>query len=162
MEKELTRVLQVYDSIEEGLAFLKTSLFSKNYTNECIESLRVVNLLGMLETKGAFELWKKAFGLIWVKEPLLKQELLKIFHKIYVDASEPEMVVSELIDLALKLDFHQKLSFEEILRQLLVQEKEFRYGEKTEKYTSSENQAAIDFRNNPGNRKKNQFRDEFM
>jgi hypothetical protein len=83
----------------------------------------------MFETKESFSLWKKSFGLVWVKEPMLKQELLKIFHKNYIDGTEPEMVVMELVNLAGKLNFNERLSYEEIIRQLLIQEKVFKNGE---------------------------------
>lgn len=129
LEKELLRHMEVYESLKKNLTMLPKSLFSKNYPNECIESLRIVNLLHILDSEDSFHLWKMAFGLVWVKEPMLKQELLKIFHKTYIDASEPEMVVADLVRLAQKLNFNERLSFEEIIRQLLIQEKVFRSGE---------------------------------
>ena len=163
METELIKHLEVYETIQNNLKMLKRSLFSKNYPNECIESLRIVNLLRMLEAKNSFSLWKKAFGLIWVKEPMLKQELLKIFHKIYIDASEPEMVVSELVNLFLKLDFNEKLSCQEIIRQLLIQEKVFKNGESTvNSQPNLYSQSNLEFDGHSSKRKKTISKDDFM
>jgi predicted nucleic-acid-binding protein len=164
MEIELLRHLEVYDSIHKNLKMLKKSLFSKNYPNECIESLRIINLLRILEAKDSFSLWKKSFGLIWVKEPMLKQELLKIFHKTYIDGSEPELVVIELVKLAQKLNFNERLSFEEIIRQLLIQEKVFKNGEDvTINQSNIYSQSMIEFDGNTSKKKKKtNFKDEFM
>ena len=95
---------------------------------------------------------------------MLKQELLKIFHKAYIDASEPEMVVMELVDLAMKLNYDERLSFEEIIRQLLIQEKVFKNGDNISKSSSNVYSQKISEVDDVSSKKskKSTLKDDFM
>ena len=126
LELELSLNLEIYEIIKKDLSQLEENLFSKNYSQECIQTLRIVNLMLMMEVKHSARLWRKSLSLVWVKDPLVKQELLKIFHKLYIDGCIPELVVKMFIGFRMKLDVCTRASFDEIIKQLLIQERVFR------------------------------------
>jgi hypothetical protein len=65
--------------------------------------------------------------------------------------------------LALKLDFNEKLSFEEIIRQLLIQEKVFKSGNINEGYsTESQRRNLSKYKGEHKRLKKQDVKDDFV
>lgn len=109
--------VRIYTSVESIKAKIQQLLYSRNQS-DVMESLRllcIANKYGIPEFDGIL---RNSFNLIFVKEPVVKFELLRVFYKLYVEGLEPQLVIENLIDVFLSCDSTQKICFEEILKKL--------------------------------------------
>lgn len=112
---------EIYEFIGKSLDICKLLIFSKNPT-EIIETLRYLYLLVQLKFDLVFPIFYKCFNLIWTKEQVVKEELLLIFHRTYIQGLIPRRVIDNIHTLYSECDFNTLICVEEIISQLFKRE----------------------------------------
>lgn len=116
-KKRLKILLKIHQIFNDLIPKLKGLLYSKNQT-DILESLKLVYLGNLYKFEGYFELFSLSFNLIWVKENVVKEELLKVFFKLYIEKKEPIEVVEDICYILKNIDQSKKICLEEIIKQL--------------------------------------------
>ena len=116
-KKRLKILVKIHQIFYDLISKIKGLLYSKNQS-DILESLKVVYLGNLHKFGGYFDLFSLSFNLIWVKENAVKEELLKVFFKLYIEKKEPIQVVEEICYILKNIDQSKKICLEEIIKQL--------------------------------------------
>lgn len=110
-------------AMSRALPRLRPLLFS-TAQGDVIDSLRLVHALETVRFAPRFSLLRLAVSLVWARERPIKSELLRVFHAHLIGDLPPEAVISGLAEFYAESDAGEKLSVDEILRQLLAAQEE--------------------------------------
>lgn len=126
--KKLKLFEYVYSYLENSMSIIRTLVFSRN-SSDMIESLRLVFVLTQMDIEKARSLFLESFKLVWIKEVQIRDELLLIFHRAFINKFPADTVIENLVNVINQSDLNSRISVEEILNLLMkrdVDEKEGR------------------------------------
>jgi hypothetical protein len=118
---------KIYQYLHNVLPDIKVLIFSRS-TTDTIESLRLIYIFTQMELKSSRPLFFESFKLIWIKEQQIKDELLRIFHRVFINKYSAEQVIENLISVFNECDLNARVSLEEIVNQLLKRDCDERDG----------------------------------
>jgi len=119
-QENITEYINMLNAIEKIVPNLLQLLGSKN-SGDVTETIRLFVTLKLFKIKEADNGIKKMLVLIWSKEKLVLEELLKAYWKLYFDAKafSSEQIAWNLINLYTAGNLTERTSFEEMLLTVL-------------------------------------------